>query len=248
MRGVPDRPPRARRRPALRLKDTDYECTCAEYAETVRAAPRPSPRSASAAATPSASCSSTARRCTSSTCAAMHLGATCFSIYNTSSPEQIEYLVADAAQQRGRHRAAVPRPRARGARAGRHARARRRDRRRGARGRDVARASSRRSATDDFDFDAAWRAVEPDDVLCLIYTSGTTGPPKGVQLTHANMMAEWRALDPVDADHARRALDLLPPDRARRRPLGAALLAAWSTATPSTAVPTRARWWPTRWR
>ena len=26
----------------------------------------------------------------------MHLGATCFSIYNTSSPEQIEYVVADA--------------------------------------------------------------------------------------------------------------------------------------------------------
>ena len=36
----------------------------------------------------------------------------------------------------------------------------------------------------DFDFEAAWRAVEPDDLLTLIYTSGTTGPPKGVQLTH----------------------------------------------------------------
>lgn len=31
--------------------------------------------------------------------------------------------------------------------------------------------------------------VGPDDVLTLIYTSGTTGPPKGVQLTHRNMMA-----------------------------------------------------------
>ena len=49
--------------------------------------------------------------------------------------------------------------------------------------------------TPDFDFEAAWRAVEPDDVLCLIYTSGTTGPPKGVQLTHANMVAVWRACD-----------------------------------------------------
>ena len=39
----------------------------------------------------------------------------------------------------------------------------------------------------DFDFEAAWRAVEPDDLLTLIYTSGTTGPPKGVQLTHANL-------------------------------------------------------------
>ena len=41
-----------------------------------------------------------------------------------------------------------------------------------------------------FDFDGAWRAVKPDDVLTLIYTSGTTGPPKGVQLTHASVMAE----------------------------------------------------------
>ena len=51
----------------------------------------------------------------------------------------------------------------------------------------------------DFDFEAAWRAVEPEDVLCLIYTSGTTGPPKGVQLTHGNMVAVWRACDAVQA-------------------------------------------------
>jgi long-chain acyl-CoA synthetase len=31
-------------------------------------------------------------------------------------------------------------------------------------------------------------APEPDDVLTLIYTSGTTGPPKGVQLSHRNIM------------------------------------------------------------
>jgi long-chain acyl-CoA synthetase len=31
--------------------------------------------------------------------------------------------------------------------------------------------------------------VGPDDVLTLIYTSGTTGPPKGVQLCHRNMMS-----------------------------------------------------------
>jgi long-chain acyl-CoA synthetase len=31
--------------------------------------------------------------------------------------------------------------------------------------------------------------VDPEDVLTLIYTSGTTGPPKGVQLCHRNLMS-----------------------------------------------------------
>ena len=51
-------------------------------------------------------------------------------------------------------------------------------------------------ADDDFDFEAAWRAVEPDDVLTLIYTSGTTGPPKGVQITHANELARGPLVRP----------------------------------------------------
>ncbi|CAN5368341.1 AMP-dependent synthetase/ligase [soil metagenome] len=33
------------------------------------------------------------------------------------------------------------------------------------------------------------KAVEPNDVATLIYTSGTTGEPKGVMLTHANLMS-----------------------------------------------------------
>ncbi len=45
-------------------------------------------------------------------------------------------------------------------------------------------------ANTSFDFDAAWRAVQPDDVLTLIYTSGTTGPSKGVEITHANLLAQ----------------------------------------------------------
>src|SRR5439155_5321307 len=48
---------------------------------------------------------------------------------------------------------------------------------------------------DDFDFEAAWKAVEPDDLLTLIYTSGTTGPPKGVQITHANICDTVRSFD-----------------------------------------------------
>src|SRR5436190_2396071 len=50
-------------------------------------------------------------------------------------------------------------------------------------------------AGEGFDFETAWRAVEPDDVLTLIYTSGTTGPPKGVQITHANICETVRSYD-----------------------------------------------------
>jgi long-subunit acyl-CoA synthetase (AMP-forming) len=37
----------------------------------------------------------------------------------------------------------------------------------------------------------------PDDFVTLIYTSGTTGPPKGVQLSHHNIMSGARAVEEV---------------------------------------------------
>ena len=37
------------------------------------------------------------------------------------------------------------------------------------------------------------RAVSADDLATIIYTSGTTGEPKGVMLTHANLVANMRA-------------------------------------------------------
>ena len=49
----------------------------------------------------------------------------------------------------------------------------------------------------DFDFESTWRAVQPDDVVTLIYTSGTTGNPKGVEMTHTNLLFEGYGLDAV---------------------------------------------------
>jgi long-chain acyl-CoA synthetase len=109
--------------------------------------------------------------------AAMHLGATPFSVYNTSSPEQIEYLFGDA----GNGVAIVERAFAD----------------RIPSGPDVVLVEElgELDPDPDLDFEAPWRAVGPGDVLTLIYTSGTTGPPKGVETTHANMLAELRGLD-----------------------------------------------------
>jgi long-subunit acyl-CoA synthetase (AMP-forming) len=106
--------------------------------------------------------------------AALHLGATPFSLYNTYTREQIQYQLTDAdARILVTEEAFVERVR-------------------GLEGVEsviVVEDDSLPEPPDGFDFDAAWQAVEPDDLLTLIYTSGTTGPPKGVQITHANMVA-----------------------------------------------------------
>ena len=46
--------------------------------------------------------------------------------------------------------------------------------------------------------------IKPDDVMTIIYTSGTTGMPKGVQLTHANIMHNVR--------HVPAIINLTPED------------------------------------
>jgi long-subunit acyl-CoA synthetase (AMP-forming) len=121
--------------------------------------------------------------------AALHLGATPVSIYNTSSVEQIEYLLGHAesrvavveaafADRLQQARAALPQlehvfvldGEVEGTRPYSELEA---------------------GGEERFDLDAAWRAVSPDDVAALIYTSGTTGPPKGVELTHSNLISEW---------------------------------------------------------
>ncbi|MDX6674173.1 MAG: long-chain acyl-CoA synthetase [Solirubrobacteraceae bacterium] len=118
--------------------------------------------------------------------AAMTLGAIPFSIYQTYTPEQIQYLISDS----GARVALVEQEYL--------------DRMLEARKdlpdlehvivvdgeapEGVTPLSDVEGSNPDFDAEASWRAIKPDDLLTLIYTSGTTGPPKGVQLSHANMM------------------------------------------------------------
>src|SRR5215468_298525 len=62
-----------------------------------------------------------------------------------------------------------------------------------------------------FGFEACRRAVQPGDVLTLIYTSGTTGPPKGVEITHAQVLADLAALNQVMQSSAGdRGISFLP--------------------------------------
>lgn len=124
--------------------------------------------------------------------AAQHLGATPFSVYNTLAAEQIAHELANAGNRIlivEREFLAVARSAIRLDGNVEHV---------------VVLDSDESDAlsfdelcslqSPGFDFEATWRAVEPGDVATLIYTSGTTGPPKGVELTHANLLAQWHML------------------------------------------------------
>src|SRR3954454_8391974 len=128
--------------------------------------------------------------------AAMHVGATPFSVYNTYAPEQVEYLVGDAkcsilvteqafldgilevkkACDSLEHVIVVD----------------------GEAPEGVLTLDDVASRDDgSFEFESSWRSVKPEDDLTLIYTSGTTGPPKGVQLTHDNLVQAVSSFDQI---------------------------------------------------
>lgn len=125
--------------------------------------------------------------------AAMTLGATPFSIYATSSPEQIAYVVGDAEAKVALVEEAFLGvfQTARGELPGLETLVVLE----GAQGADTVAWADVEATESDLDVEAAWRAVEPDDLITLIYTSGTTGPPKGVQLVHRNLMAATRGVE-----------------------------------------------------
>lgn len=64
----------------------------------------------------------------------------------------------------------------------------------------------------------ACETISPEDVAALMYTSGTSGIPKGVMLTHQNLLHQIKNLwDIVPAEAGDRFLSMLPPWHAYER-------------------------------
>src|SRR5437764_4494475 len=123
------------------------------------------------------------------------VGATPYSIYQTYPPEEIEYQIGDAGSRMAiveqghlptmlevrkrapslEHVIVVDREAAEG----------------------TVSLAEVEGSNPEFDVAAAASEIRPDDVVTLIYTSGTTGKPKGVQLSHHNIMFSAQAVEQI---------------------------------------------------
>lgn len=147
---------------------------------------------------------------------AQHLGAVSFSVYNTLPAEQLTYLFDNAGTKVAICEAQyVDRIRASGASIEHVVCID------GSPPDTISVDDLYAAAPTDFDFESTWRAVQPDDVATLIYTSGTTGNPKGVEMTHANLLFEAYALNAVlPSKFADRVTSFLPTAHIADRVMG----------------------------
>ncbi len=125
--------------------------------------------------------------------AALLSGAIPFSLYNSATPEQLAYVLADSAAkivlcERRFQDALLAACRMGGA--VEHVVVIDGD----GSGGTVTPEGLMRAGTPGFDLLKTAEGIVPDDVATLIYTSGSTGAPKGVEITHANLVAEVRAI------------------------------------------------------
>ena len=116
--------------------------------------------------------------------AVVHLGAVPFSICGTSAPPHVEYIVRDSGARLLISEAAYQASAAAvAARCGalEHVVG-------------ITSGAPELDSVDSpaFDFEQSWRAVTPEDLVCLIYTSGTTGPPRRAEITHQSVLAGLR--------------------------------------------------------
>ena len=77
--------------------------------------------------------------------------------------------------------------------------------------REARREAAARAARTAATLDDIAAAVQPGDLATLIYTSGTTGQPKGVMLSHANLVSNCLAIVPlIEGKPGERTISFLP--------------------------------------